>query len=57
MAIKTQSDKSKQKRARSWEKNRLAKIDRIADQTAREENNRKLGTTGKQRAKLAKPTE
>ena len=47
---KPQSEKSKAKRARSWSKNKEAKELRVAEQQEREENNRKLGTTGKQRA-------
>lgn len=53
MAVKTQSEKSKLKRARSWQKNQEAKKVRVAEQTRREERNRELGSTGKQRANLA----
>lgn len=42
--------KKKEKRKRSWEKNQEAKKLRIAEQQKREANNKKLGTTGKQRA-------
>jgi hypothetical protein len=46
--------KKKEKRARSWAKNQEAKKERIAKQKAQEEKNRKLGTTGKQRANTAR---
>ncbi len=54
MAVKSSTDKRKASRKRSWEANRVAKDGRIAAQTAAEENNRKLGTTGKQRANAAR---
>lgn len=46
--------KRKAKRARSWEKNQAAKKLRIEEQSKREANNKKLGTTGKQRASALK---
>jgi hypothetical protein len=46
--------KKKEKRARSWAKNQEAKKERIAKQKAQEDKNRKLGTTGKQRANTAR---
>jgi len=49
MAVKTQSEKTKLKRARSWAKNQEAKKERIADNEARHEHNLKVGSTGKQR--------
>ena len=47
------TEKAKATRQRSWNKNQEAKQKRIADQTTREEHNRKVGTTGKQRANQA----
>ena len=54
MAIKTQSDKSKAKRARSWQKNQEAKKNRVAENELRHEHNVKVGSTGKQRANAAR---
>jgi hypothetical protein len=54
---KPQSEKSKAKRQRSWQKNQVAKELRIAEQRRREERNRELGSTGKQRANLARKQE
>jgi hypothetical protein len=42
--------KAAEKRTRSFAKNQSAKQVRIADQKKREEYNRKVGSTGKQRA-------
>jgi len=42
--------KNKEKRARNKAKNEKFKPQRIAEQEAREANNKKLGSTGKQRA-------
>ena len=53
MAVKTQTEKSKIKRARSWQKNQEAKKERIADNALRHEHNVKVGSTGKQRANAA----
>lgn len=47
------TEKAKATRARSWQKNQVAKQARIAEQQDREANNRILGTTGKQRANKA----
>ena len=41
--------KKKEKRARSWAKNQAAKVLRIASQKRREEHNREVSSTGKQR--------
>lgn len=41
--------KKKEKHARSWAKNTAAKALRIASQRKREEHNREVGLTGKQR--------
>lgn len=41
--------KSHIKRARSWAKNQAAKLIRKAEQKKREEYNREVGSTGKQR--------
>ena len=46
--------KAKEKRARSWAKNQEAKKARIAEQKKREESNRELGSTAKQRANEAR---
>jgi hypothetical protein len=45
--------KAKEKRARSWTRNQEAKKLRIAEQKKREEHNKKVGSTGKQRANEA----
>lgn len=45
--------KKKEKRARNKAKNEKLKPERIAEQQAREANNKKLGTTGKLRANQA----
>lgn len=45
--------KAKAKRERSWARNQAAKKIRIAEQGKREERNRELGSTGKERANLA----
>ena len=47
------TEKAKATRQRSWNKNQEAKQVRIAEQQKREEHNRKVGSTGKQRANLA----
>lgn len=49
--------KAKEKRARSWAKSQEKKKVRIAEQKKREEKNRELGTTGKQRANEARKAE
>lgn len=51
------TEKAKATRARSWNANAAAKVERIADQQAREAHNRKVGTTGKQRAAAARKLE
>jgi hypothetical protein len=45
--------KLKARRAASWTKNQLAKAARKEEQAKREEHNRKVGSTGKQRANQA----
>ena len=45
--------KLKARRATSWAKNQAAKIIRKDEQAKREAHNRKVGSTGKQRANLA----
>lgn len=57
MAQKTQSEKSKLKRARSWQKNQAAKVVRIAENEAAHARNLELGSTGKQRANQAHKAE
>ena len=46
--------KKKEKRKRSWDRNQIAKKLRIEEQQKREKRNRELGTTGKERATLAR---
>lgn len=50
---KPATDKAKATRARSWQKNQVAKTERIADNEKRHAHNIKVGSTGKQRANLA----
>src|ERR1043166_2278203 len=45
--------KRKERRAASWKRGQEAKAQRIADQEKRTEHNRKVGSTGKQRANAA----
>lgn len=45
--------RKKEKRKESWIRGQEKKAARIADQKKREEHNRKVGTTGKQRANQA----
>lgn len=47
------NEKAKLKRARSWQKNQVAKKARVAQQEKQEARNRELGSTGKQRANQA----
>lgn len=51
---RTGNEKKKAKRKASWEKNQVAKKERIAEQEKRHEYNLKAGTTGKQRANAAR---
>lgn len=49
MAVKTQSEKRKLARVRSWSANQAAKLVRKDAQASREAHNREVGSTGKQR--------
>lgn len=49
--------KAKEKRARSWQKNQVAKKERIAEQEKRHAHNVQVGSTGKQRANAARKLE
>lgn len=49
MAQKTQTEKSKLTRARSWAKNQAAKKDRVAEQEANHKRNVELGSTARER--------
>jgi hypothetical protein len=48
-ARRAATEKAKATRARSWAKNAAAKELRIAEQRERENHNREVGSTGKQR--------
>lgn len=51
---RTGNEKKKAKRKASWERNQVAKKERIAEQDSRHAHNLKVGSTGKQRANAAR---